>query len=79
LATLTAPNLVVLRNGLAVPIDAVNLLLNLERRGLNIRVDPADDAVLVGPQRHLTEQDKANIRQHRDALRDLVSYCERVQ
>lgn len=36
------------------------------------------DAVLVGPNRALTDDDRAAIRRYRDELRALVAYCERV-
>lgn len=67
--------LTTLRGGFTVPLDAVRLLLELEDRGLRIRLD-ADGAVLIGPQRHLTDADREAIRRYRDELRALIRYCE---
>jgi hypothetical protein len=58
------PPLVVLKNGLTVPVDAVRLLWQLEDRGLYVRRD--GDGLAVGPRQHLTDADRAAIRRHRD-------------
>jgi hypothetical protein len=62
--------LVVLRSGLAVPVDAVRLLLELEERGIDVRVDC--QGLSVGPRDRLTDDDRNAIRQHRQALISLV-------
>jgi hypothetical protein len=71
------PPLVMLKNGLAVPVDALRLLWQLEDRGLHVRRD--GDGLAVGPRDHLTDDDRHAIRQHRDELLALVKYCEDVQ
>lgn len=77
--TTTAAELVTLRGGLVVPVAAVTLLLDLERRGLSIRVDAADGAIVCRPGRLLTAEDKRAIAAYRDQLRELVRYCEAIQ
>ncbi|MDQ3349968.1 MAG: hypothetical protein M3545_18635 [Acidobacteriota bacterium] len=74
--TTTAADLVVLKGGLVVPVVAVTLLLDLERRGLSIRVDAADGAIVCRPGRLLTAEDKGAIAAYRDQLRGLIRYCE---
>jgi hypothetical protein len=71
------PVLVVLKSGLSVPVDALTLLWRLEDRGLSLR--PDGDALVVSPREHLTDDDRAAIRQHRDELLALVRYCEAIQ
>jgi hypothetical protein len=73
-----APELVVLRGGLSVPQAAVDLLLDLERRGLDLHLDTADGAVICRPARLLTDDDKQAITALRDALKVLIAYCEAV-
>lgn len=70
-------NLVTLKSGLTVPIDALRLLWQLEDRGLSIRSD--GDGLAVGPRDLLSDADRDLIRQHRDDLCALVRYCEAVQ
>jgi hypothetical protein len=77
-ATPSAPELVVLRGGHAVPQAAVNLLLDLERRGFAVYVDRTDGAIVCRPGRLLTDDDKRGIVKLRDALKVLISYCEMV-
>ncbi len=76
MTTTIAAELVVLKAGLVIPVAAVTLLLDLERRGLNIRVDAADGAIVCRPGRLLTPEDKHGITAYRDQLRELVRYCE---
>ena len=77
--TTSAPELVVLRGGLAVPRSAFDLLNDLERRGFDVRIDTSDGAVVCRPGRLLTDDDKRAIRALRDPLKALISYCEAVQ
>jgi hypothetical protein len=72
------PSFVVLGNGWSVPLSAVQLLLELEGRGLSIRGDD-DGGLVVGPRSRLTDADREAIRQHRDALRVLVAFSEGIQ
>ena len=66
--------LVTLRGGLVVPVEALRILWLLEARDFDVRL--ADDgALLVTPGSKLTAADRRAIAQHRDALRDLVAYC----
>jgi hypothetical protein len=68
-------DLVALRGGLAVPVEALRILWALEARAFDVRL--ADDgALLVAPGSKLTTDDRAAIAEHRDALRALVAYCE---
>jgi hypothetical protein len=72
----TSNPLVVLRNGLSVPVDAVELLLALERRGLDVRFD--GDGLTVGPRTLLTDQDRDAIRAHKQSLIALTLLCDEV-
>ena len=76
-ATTTAPELVTLRGGLVVSVDALRVLWNLEGRGFDVKLgDGRRYKVLVGPSDRLTEKDKAAIHTHRDALAELVRYAD---
>ena len=67
--------LVSLRGGLVVPVEALRILWALEERDFDIRL--ADDGVLcVMPGSKLTSADRRAIAAHRDALRELVAYCD---
>jgi hypothetical protein len=70
---MSASNLVQLRGGSAVPLAAVQLLLNLEVRGFCIRTD--DGALCISPGKWLTDSDRAEIQCHRADLLALVTYC----
>ena len=73
----TASDLVVLRGGLAVPLDALQLLWALEDKGCIIRMD--GDDLLIGPRTKLDANDRARIAEHRDHIRALVRLCEAIQ
>jgi hypothetical protein len=77
MTTITGPELVVLRGGVTVPLDAVRLLLDLEQRGVDLHVDE-DGAVVCRPGRLLTRDDREFIKMHRDGLKALLLYCERI-
>lgn len=64
---------VLLRGGVSVPCEALQLLLDLERRGLEVSTEP--DGLKVRPRERLTAEQVEAIRRHRDALIALVSYC----
>jgi hypothetical protein len=70
---------VVLRGGLALPIEPILLLLDLEARGFQIASD--GDALLIGPQRDLTADDCERIAKWKTHLLALIDYRppERVQ
>lgn len=63
---------VLLRGGLAVPVEPMLLLLDLERRGL--QVSRAGDDILVRPSGHLTETDRAGLRRWKLHVLALVDY-----
>jgi hypothetical protein len=77
--TSVPPDLITLRGGVVVPVSAITLLLDLERRGLDVRVDDTDGAVVVHPGRLLSDGDKRAITESRDHLRALVHACEAIQ
>ena len=68
---------VMLNQGCVVSRQAFDLLCDLERRELVIERE--GDQLTVGPRTKLTDNDRAQIRQHRDELLMLVDYCETVQ
>ena len=73
--TAPASELVTLRGGLVVPVEALRILWLLEERAFDVRL--ADDGVLlVTPGSKLTTDDRRTIRRHRDDLRQLVRYCD---
>lgn len=75
---LSSNSLVVLRDGLSVELGSLQVLWRLEDRGLSIRI--GDDGQLrVGPRADLTAGDHAAIRAHRDAIVQLVRYCDRTE
>ena len=64
---------VVLRGGLAVPLEALRLAWALEARGF--RLDPApNDQIWVQPGSALTAEDEAAIRRWRWHLRAILAY-----
>jgi hypothetical protein len=63
---------VVLRGGLALPVEPVVLLLGLEARGFSVRRD--GDALVVQPYHQLTRDDCAAIRRWKAHLLALVDY-----
>ena len=75
----TAPELVTLRGGLVVSVDALRVLWDLEDRGFDVKLgDGRRYKVLVGPSDRLTAEDKAAIHTHRDALAELVRHVDQV-
>ena len=57
-----------------VTAGAVRLLWSLEDRGVAVRLDERDGALLVGPRGRLTDADRRAIRAYRDELRELVQH-----
>ena len=77
--TTTASELVTLKGGLVVSVDALRMLWDLEDRGFDVKLgDGRPYKVLVGPVHRLTSADKAAIHAHRDALAELVHYVDQV-
>jgi len=72
---LSASSFVVLRDGPAVPINALWLVWRLEERGCIFRVE--DDQLFAGPRETLTDTDRSLIREWRDDVKAIVAYCER--
>jgi len=69
-----ATTFVVLKGGLTVPLEALQLAWALEHRGATLAVD-GEDLVVEGPQGLLTEDDRAAIRRWRGHLKAIASYC----
>ena len=66
-------NYVVLKGGLILPMSAVLLALELERRGCHLRIDE-DDCLVVSPRDLLSDVDRAQIRLWRTHLKAIVTY-----
>jgi hypothetical protein len=66
---------VMLRGGLTVRVEAVDLLLDLERRGVRLTRD-GDSVLLNAPAAAVTDSDRASIKQHKVHLLALLDYCE---
>ena len=73
----TGSEVVTLRGGLLAPVDALRLLWDFEERDLIVRLSD-DGGLLVGPRNKLTPADRERIRTHRDALVELVKYCNNL-
>ncbi len=66
---------VTLRGGLVVHLAAIELLLDLERRGVQLTCD--DDGVLFyAPADHVTDADRIAIKQHEAHIATLIAYCD---
>ena len=68
-----ASPLVVLKGGLTVPLEALQLAWALEDRGATLAVD-GDDLVVEGPRGLLTSEDRIAIRRWRRHLKVIASY-----
>lgn len=66
--------LVTLRGGLVVRLDAIELLLDLERRGY--RIEREADDVIITPRRGLTPDDLRALRLHKPDALAIISYVE---
>jgi hypothetical protein len=64
---------VVLKGGLSVPLEALQLAWALEDRGATFAVD-GQDLVVDGPRGFLTDEDRTAIRQWRTVLKAIASY-----
>jgi hypothetical protein len=77
--TTTVSDLETLKGGLLVSVDALRMLWTLEDRGFDVKLgDGRRFKVLVAPANGLTDQDKAAIHTHRNALAELVRYVDQV-
>jgi hypothetical protein len=72
MATATCSEVVTLKGGLTVSLDALRLGWSLEDRGF--RLEPVGDKLRVAPHTALTAEDVAAIKTHRDELLTLVQY-----
>lgn len=79
--TTTAPvsesQIIALRDGLAVPLEALRILWDLESRRFDFGI-AHDGALVVSPGSNLTSVDRQTIQRHRDDLLRLVAYAEQV-
>ena len=64
---------VTLRGGLILPRAALELALDLERRGLQLRAEDGD-VLFVGPRHRLTDDDHIGIRRYKSHLLALLRY-----
>ncbi|MEP6592479.1 MAG: hypothetical protein ABJC51_02235 [Acidobacteriota bacterium] len=74
----TAIDTVTLKGGGVVSLAALRLLWSFEHRGCIVR-QAEDGMLLVGPRDRITDAERVHIREHRDALLRLVTYCEAIQ
>ena len=68
-----APAMVVLKGGVTVSLESLQLAWALEDRGATFAVD-GDDLVIDGPRGFLTDEDRAAIRRWRGHLKAIASY-----
>lgn len=71
---MTASDEYVFLPGLTLPIAAVLLALDLERRGCQMERDGED--ILIGPRALLSEDDRAAIRYWKRHLIAILTFCE---
>jgi hypothetical protein len=64
---------VVLKGGLTVPLEALQLAWALEGRGATFAVD-GEDLIVEGPRSFLTDEDRAAIRRWQGHLKAIASY-----
>ena len=67
-------DVVVLRGGLSVPLEALQLAWRLEDSGCHFRWDGND--LLVGPRASLTADDRAAIQRWSADLKAVIRYCD---
>ena len=70
-------SLIVLREGVVAPIEALELLWSLESRGMTVRLE--GEQLAVGPSASITDANRANIRRLSGHLQTVVACCEREQ
>ena len=63
----------ILKGGLALPVGAFRLALDLEARGLHMRCEEGD-VLVVGPRERLTDEDRAGLRKWKPHLLAIVTY-----
>ena len=73
---MSACDVVTLKGGVSVPLVALQLLWQLEGRGLRFRVDGAD--IIVNPKTLLTDVDRQQLRALKPAVITLITYCHEV-
>ncbi len=74
---MSASDFVVLKGGLVVPLPAVELALDLERRGIELWIEDGD-ALCVGPPDHLTDEDRAALRRWKPHVLALLTYVPKA-
>lgn len=67
---------VLLKGGLALPVEALQIAWRLEDKGLHFAVTD-DGALLVSPPDLITDEDRRLIRQWKPHLCAVVDYCDR--
>jgi len=65
---------VTLRHGLSIPVQAVEIALDLERRGCHLELDGPD--ILIGPRHLITDEDRTAVRALKPHLIALVAYVD---
>lgn len=68
----TEPEMVTLRGGVTVPVAAIELAIELESRGVTMRVE--GDTLIVRPRSGLSEADVARVRAYRAELKRIAAY-----
>ncbi len=66
---------VTLRDGPTVSARVLSALLSLERRGFRFSL-AADGRLYVRPSARLPEPDRVFVQRHRDAICEIVAYCD---
>lgn len=69
---MSASDFVTLRDGLVLPLAALQLAWSLEHKGCTLRVD--GDQLFAGPRDRLTDDDRLGIRRWREHLKCIATY-----
>lgn len=74
--SLSAESFVILRSGLAVRVEAVRLLIDLESRGVQLERDGCD--ILLRAPANVTDEDRAGLRRFKVHVLALIDHAERI-
>jgi hypothetical protein len=66
---------VILRDGLALPVEPILLALALERRGFSLRRE-GEDTLVISPHQRLTVDDRRQVRRWKAHLLALLRYAD---
>ena len=75
ISTVSSP--ITLKGGLTVSLETLRLLWAFEDRGCTVKVEAG--ALLIGPRSRITDEEREQIREHRDELLAVVNYVATLE